>query len=361
MFFGAGNIIFPLVVGRLSGTETSYAILGLGISAVIFPFLGLIAMMLYSGDLKAFLSRLGKWPAFVFLFALQMSQGPIGAMPRLITLMHASLKAYLPMSLLVFSFLISMIVFLLTIRQQRIIHLLGVILTPLLLLTLAILIMVGSIGAPAAQPVFEGSYHYFGQGLKLGYQTMDLTAALLFATMVIPHLSRGVSGPKEVRRRMTQASLIASLLLMATYIGLCWISAHHSFPNAAPEDLLQCIAVQILGPWGGVISAMAVFLACFTTAISLAAVFSSYLKKELLKDRFGDGFALALTLGITAGFANLGFSGIMKLWGPLLEVLYPSLIVLCLFNIAHSMYQVKPIRAPVFFMLGFSLAGYCFG
>src|SRR5258708_4471404 len=84
MFFGAGNIIFPLIVGRLSGTQTPYAILGLGISAVVFPFLGLIAMMLYGGSIRAFLERLGKWPALALLFVLQMSQGPVGAMPRLV-------------------------------------------------------------------------------------------------------------------------------------------------------------------------------------------------------------------------------------------------------------------------------------
>lgn len=364
MFFGAGNIIFPLIVGRLSGTETPYAILGLGFSAVAFPFLGLIAMMFYSGNLDAFLSRLGKWPAIALLFALQMSQGPVGAMPRLVTLMHASVKPYLPnLSLLSFSIFICLAVFLLTIRPQRIIHLLGVILTPLLLLTLGVLVIVGSIWAPEAQPVLGGSVHYFGQGLKLGYQTMDLTAALLFATMIMPHLSQGTKDPKEVRRRMTYASLIASGLLMATYIGLCWISAHHSWTlgEVAPEDLLQRIAVQVLGPFGGIISAAAVFLACLTTAISLSAVFSTYLKKHFFKERVSNGTSLALTLGVTAAFATLGFGGIVKIWGPLLEVLYPSLIVLCLMNIAHRLYEVKPIRVPVFITLGIAVGGYYFG
>ena len=361
MFFGAGNIIFPLLVGRSSGDAVPYAVLGLGFSAVLFPFLGLIAMMFYDGKLKEFLARLGRWPAFILFFALQMSQGPAGAMPRLVTLMHASIKPYIPLSLLAFSLIVSLGVFLLTVRPQRVIHLLGSVLTPLLLLTLGTLIVVGSIWAPEAQPVFEGSGYYFGQGLKMGYQTMDLTAALLFATMILPHLSQGTSNPREIRRRMTQASLIASGLLMATYIGLCWISAHHSFPNAAPEDLLHQISVRILGPFGGIISAAAVFLACLTTAISLAAVFSNYLKSELFQNRIAEKYSLGITLGVTAFMANLGFSGIVKLWGPILEVLYPALIVLCLMNIAHSLYQVKPIRVPVYVTLGFALGGYCFG
>lgn len=337
MFFGAGNLIFPLIVGRLSGSETPFAILGLGISAVAFPFLGLIAMMLYEGNIKAFLSRMGVWPALALLFVLQMSQGPVGSMPRLVTLMHASVKSYVPgLSLMVFSLAICAIVFLLTVRQQKIIRLLGVVLTPLLLLTLAILVIVGSIHAPDAHLAAEGSAYYFGQGLKLGYQTTDLIAALLFATVVLPHLSQGTGDRRIIWKRMTAASLIASGLLMASYIGLCWLSAHHSFPDAAPEELLHLIAVKILGPFGGLVSSAAVFLACLTTAISLSAVFTQYLRDELAKGKLSNGAALALTLGITAAVANLGFGGIVKMWGPLLEVLYPILIVLCLYNIFQT-------------------------
>jgi LIVCS family branched-chain amino acid:cation transporter len=361
MFFGAGNIIFPLLVGRLSGTETPYAILGLGLSAVAFPFLGLIAMMLYGGDIIAFLSRLGKWPAFALLLVLQLSQGPLGAMPRLVTLMHASIKEFLPIPLLLFSLLICSAIFFLVIRPQRIIHLLGHILTPLLLLTLAILVIVGSLYAPAAQAVQESSSHHFLLGLKMGYQTTDLIAALLFATVILPHLSQGTTDKALIRRRMTSASLIASVLLMATYIGLCWISAHHSWTlgDVAPEDLLQRIAIQVLGPVGGMVSAAAIFLACLTTAISLAAVFSHYLRNDLLKKRPTNGASLAMTLGLTAALANLGFSGIVKLWGPLLEALYPALIVLCLLNIGHSLYRLKPVRLPIFITLGAVLGSLC--
>ncbi len=366
MFFGAGNLIFPLIVGRTAGTETPYAILGLGLSAVIFPFLGLIAMMLYGGNISLFLARLGKWPALGMLFVLQMSQGPAGAMPRLVTLMHASVKPYFPqISLGIFSLVICTAVFLLTVRPQKIVRLLGVILTPFLLLTLAVLIFVGIMDAPAAQVVSGSSAHYFGLGLKMGYQTTDLIAALLFATIVLPHLSQGVTedekGKKLIRRRMTLASLIAAGLLMTSYIGLCWLSAHHSwtFSNEIPpEALLQAIALKILGPVGGMVSAGAVFLACLTTAISLSAVFSNYLRDDLFFKKISTPNALGFTLFITAAVANLGFGGIVKLWGPLLEVLYPALIVLCLFNIAYSLFKTKPLSSPVFFTLGLAMGGF---
>jgi LIVCS family branched-chain amino acid:cation transporter len=249
------------------------------------------------------------------------------------------MKSFFPdFSLFVFSILICALVFFLTIKPQKIIDLLGSVLTPLLLLSLGVLVTVGIFWAPIVPLGSEGSGHYFQQGIFLGYQTMDLSAALLFATMVLPHLSGGTNDPKVVRRRMIQASLIASGLLMAVYVGLAWIAARHcgDFGQVSPEDLLQSISVKILGPFGGIVSSVAVFLACFTTAISLASVFAGYVRQELFKNRFGNGVSLCITLGFTALIANMGFRGIIGLWGPLLTVLYPLLIAICIYNIAKA-------------------------
>ena len=147
---------------------------------------------------------------------------------------------------------------------------------------------------------------------------------------------------------------------MIAYIGLCFVAAHHAAHLAlfSPEERLQAIAVKVLGPFGGIVAASAVFLACLTTAISLTAVFSDYLQEDILRRR--GSFSFAITLAIAAVMANLGFSGIMKIISPLMEILYPALIVLCLVNIAHCRYQLKPIKLPVYAALGLGLAGFCF-
>ena len=363
MFFGAGNLVFPLLVGKNAGAESASALTGLSLSAVAFPFLGLAAIMLYGGDLKAFLARLGKWPAAALLFVLAMSQGPIGAMPRLVTLMHASVKPYFDISLGLFSILICALVFFLTIRPSRMMHLLGAILTPLLLLTLGLLFAVGLSNGPQPLPVPEGAAHHFQQGLQGGYQTLDLTAALLFGMLMIPHLSKGGATISEVRKKMLGASSIAAGLLMISYIGLCYLSASYSsvIPAGISDvDYLHAIAVQILGPSGSILATGAVFLACLTTAISLAAVFAAYLRSEFLKEKGGSVLPLALTLIATALMANLGFSGIMKIWGPVLGILYPGLIVLCLFNIANKLFEVKMVKTPVFAALALGSASFIF-
>lgn len=352
MFFGAGNIVFPLIIGRSAASEAFSAIGGLGLSAVLFPFLGLIAMMLYQGNLKVFLAKLGKWPAFALMFILYMSQGPVGSMPRLITLMYASIQPYFPsLPLSLFSLIICATVLVMTIRPRKMIKLLGVVLTPILLLALSVLVFFGIENAPQPLVSEHSSAHQFIQGLKGGYQTLDLTAALLFATMIMPHLSRGidpVGNQQELRKRMTYASIIAASLLMASYVGLCYLSAHHSAAigtEVAPVDLLHSIAVKILGPVGGLIAAIAVFMACLTTAISLAAVFADYLHTEFFQQKVGRTQSLLITLGITAAMANLGFTAIANILGPVLEILYPGLILLCLFNIGYSLYRSRLVRA----------------
>jgi LIVCS family branched-chain amino acid:cation transporter len=363
MFFGAGNLVFPLLIGKHAGAESLSALSGLSVSAVLFPFLGLAAIMLYGGDLKAFLARIGKWPAAALLFILAMSQGPIGAMPRLVTLMHASIAPYWNVPLGLFSIFICALVFFLTLKPTRMMHLLGVILTPLLLLTLGLLFGFGLFNGPAPQPVPEGAAFHFQQGLQGGYQTLDLTAALLFGMLMIPHLSKGGLSVSEVRKKMLGASSIAAGLLMLSYIGLCYLSASYgpSIPShIANVDYLHALAVKILGPSGSLIATGAVFLACLTTAISLAAVFAEYLRSELFKEKVGSTWPLAITLFASALMANLGFSAIMKIWGPILGILYPSLIVLCLFNIANKLLEVKMVKTPVFAALALGSAGFIF-
>lgn len=367
MFFGAGNLIFPLLVGQAAGDATPFAILGLGISAVAFPLLGLVSVMLFGGSLMRFLERLGKWPALFFLFVCQASHGPTGAIARLVTLMHASFRTYIPsLSLFVFSFLICGLIFLLTVRPKRIVDLLGSLLTPFLLASLSVLVLVGITDGSVARHVPEGGWYHFLHGLKGGYQTMDLLGALLFATVIFPHLSKGTehmpkkAAQKVLRKRMGYASLIASILLMLVYIGMSWIAATHlSVQDTAlpPEQLLLHISQNVLGPTGSLVSAIAIFFACLTTGISLSAVFAQYLKEVLCKDKISFPSALGITLFITAIFANLGFETIVRVLTPILEIMYPAIIVLCLLNIAHSFYALKPIKTPVFATMGISIGG----
>ena len=50
MFFGSGNLVFPLRLGVESGDSYIASTIGFIITGVAMPFLGLFSVMLYKGD-----------------------------------------------------------------------------------------------------------------------------------------------------------------------------------------------------------------------------------------------------------------------------------------------------------------------
>ena len=70
MFFGAGNIVFPLVLGQIVKDGITLASFGLFLTAVLVPFFGLVAITLFKGNYVTFFNRLGKTPALVLIFIL---------------------------------------------------------------------------------------------------------------------------------------------------------------------------------------------------------------------------------------------------------------------------------------------------
>ncbi|MBS0185256.1 MAG: branched-chain amino acid transport system II carrier protein [Proteobacteria bacterium] len=65
MFFGSGNLVFPLQLGVMSHGHYALANLGLLITGVLIPFLGLWSMMLYNGNRDQYFGLLGKFAPFI--------------------------------------------------------------------------------------------------------------------------------------------------------------------------------------------------------------------------------------------------------------------------------------------------------
>lgn len=357
MFFGAGNLIFPLLIGKDVGGNAWYAIAGLGLTAVVVPFLGLATMVLFQGNYYNFFGRIGKVPGIFLFLILQLILGPFGVIPRLVTLMHAMTKPYLlHISLMPFSLFIVILIFLCSFKRERIVHFLGM-LTPILLLCIATLVLLGLFGVSPLNPISIPPEKSFFQGLVGGYNTMDLIAAFVFATMILPHFRQEmkIENPalrvKSLYKRMIFPSAIAASLLFLTYCSLCLVSSFHGSSLDAsipPEELLSAIAVKLLGPIGGFIAAMSVALACLTTAVTLTSIFAEFLRKDLCREKMNGYATLTITLVITTIFANLGFKGITAFLTPLLQIVYPGLILLTLLNLSHLLFGWRMVKIPVF-------------
>jgi LIVCS family branched-chain amino acid:cation transporter len=362
MFFGAGDLIWPLILGGQVGDRSLSATLGLLISGVSLPLLGLMAMMLFSGDTRAFFSKAGRWPGIILLFVIQAILGPLGSLPRLITLCHASLHPYMPdfITLPIFSVLAVALIFALTLKRHRLIDIVGVVLGPLLLICLGAILVCGFIHHPEAAASSLSNPQAFQSGLNVGYNTLDLIASFIFAPLVLTYFQ--AEDKKSRIKKMVKASLIAAGLLAAMYIGLTYVASYYTshLPLHAPEERLGAISLHLLGPVGAFFSCMAIALSCLTTAIPIAAISASYIHEDLMRKKGSLALATCLSLGIAMIIANLGFMGIAALLSPILQILCPGLILLSIFNILHQLYAIKMRKMPVYAAFAIATVGYFF-
>ncbi len=361
MFFGAGDLIWPLILGGQAGSQNFYAMSGFLITGVTLPLLGLCAMLMFFGNYNDFFSRLGRWPGFVVIFIVQAILGPIGSIPRLYTLAHATMKPYLPFeaSLLTFSILSSVVVLCFTIKRSRVVDILGTILTPILLISLGMILFQGLSGPPAALVPEGGSGFYFKHGVLTGYNTLDLIASFIFAPFVLSYFC-DVEGESSERSRgiaakqMLQASCIAAVLLSLTFVGLTYVASYYTpvLGEHLPEERLSMISLHLLGREGALLSCVAVAMACLTTAIPLTTIAADYIRRDLLNDKVNQFVPLLFVLIISGAIANLGFMGIAESLSPVLHILCPGLIMLCLFNIYEKVYNKRLSPWPIFVVFG---------
>lgn len=366
MFFGAGDLIWPLIIGSDAGTMNFWVICGFLVTAVSLPLLGLCSLMLYLGDYRAFFGRLGKWPGFVVLLIIQLILGPVGSIPRLFTLAYATLRPYFAadIGLLGFSVFASVLVFFLCIRRQQIIELLGLVLTPILLLSLGAIFYVGFQDHPPPQEVDMAVSSAMYWGLSKGYNTLDLIASFIFAPFVLSYFIEDTGEIKTaesrnlVIKKMFMASCIAAFMLSGMYFALSYLASFYGpviGVGLPKEQLLSTLSLYLLGPYGGLVASVAVVMACLTTAIPLTRIFSDFLRQDLIgEERLPPLAALVVTLAISGSLANLGFMGITEMLEPLLHLLCPALIVLCVVNSVAKLYEMDVNRTPVFLVFGLS-------
>ena len=86
LFFGAGNLIFPVHLGQMAGSNVWLAILGLLITGVGLPLLGVAALGISrSNGLFDLSSKVNRPYAMFFTCALYLTIGPFFAIPRCAT------------------------------------------------------------------------------------------------------------------------------------------------------------------------------------------------------------------------------------------------------------------------------------
>lgn len=352
MFFGSGNLVFPLIVGQESQGHYLLASFGLILTGVLVPFLGVLGMVMYKGDIYSFFSSFGKRGTFIFSFLALALMGPFGVLARCLTVAHGALTLLLPgLSLPIASVCFCLIIYLLTANKNRIVSLLGTYLTPILLLSIGAIGIVGLSHTEIPEAATLTTFSAFNNGFFQGYQTMDLLAAFFFSQFVIGQLHQRVSQTTEenamlkvfCKSAVVGASALSVVYFMLVVLG--WVY-HQLLVDAAPQEMLGIIAMASLGKFAAPCLCMAIVLACLTTAIVLTSLFADFLRQEVSQEKIGRHLSLGITLAIGFAVSTLDFGGIARFLGPLLETVYPALITLTLVNIACKLLSFRTSHWP---------------
>lgn len=362
MFFGSGNLVFPLLIGTQTLDTSTFSTLGLILTAVIVPFLGLFGMILYNGNTRDYFDKLGRIPAFFLILMMLSLMGPFGVVPRCITVAYGGLNVLYPdLPFDWFSAGFCTLITILIWKSNRVVDVIGLLLTPFKLGGLLLLMIVGLYYAPEIQQTTLSNSEGFFTGLHLGYQTMDLMAAFFFSATTVAYLRQNLKPGDDGQtlfKISLQSLIIGALLLALAYIGFVKLGAHYAAQliGVKPESLLVVIAEKTMGLYALPIVGYTMAIACLATAVILTILFVDFLFSEILKGKINEKICIFITIGITYAMSLLGFSKICSVLGQVLEIAYPALIGLALGNILSKFSKFDLARVGFWSILGLNMA-----
>lgn len=337
MFFGAGNVVFPPHLGMHAGEQWANGFLFYFIADIGLALVAMFAI-LHSGGADNITGRIGHAASNVLMCAVILCIGPMVAIPRTAaTTLEMSVTPFFSgMSPVVFSIIFFAVILLLSIKQSAVIDIVGKILTPALLIGLLVLIVKGFV-SPIGDIVDTGvsASEVTVNGIKSGYQTMDVLAAMAFGIIILSSADeKGYTDSKSAAKMIGIAAALSGVLLMIVYFGLTYLGATAStvFPtDISRANLVIGIVELLLGKAGLIIFAIVVALACITTAVALVSSAASFFAK-LANNKISYGVFVTVICVSSAIISNLGLDTIIAIATPILDIVYPPMLVLILLS-----------------------------
>ncbi|MDP2193400.1 MAG: branched-chain amino acid transport system II carrier protein [Alphaproteobacteria bacterium] len=351
MFFGSGNLIFPLSVGRYALDHYMYAIAGLFLTAVLVPIMGFVGTVFDQGDRHLYFKPLGKKLTFILTLLMLVLLGPFGVIPRCISVSYGGMVgAYPTLDLWHFSLIFCALTGALIWRPNKVVSIIGVFITPFKLSGIFFLIVVGIYYAPETMIGNNPAGQVFTHAFVQGYQTMDLLAAFFFGCTIVSYIHNQIKNTEHrfhlLVRHSFYAGIIGLSLLALAYTGFVVLGASYALhlKDIAPESLLVTISGVALGPIAIPIVAYTIFISCLSTATILAKLFAEFLHKDICKQSISYTHSVILTMIIAFAMSLLGFQTIVNFLAFFLSWLYPLLIIYALYKIVQGIRQYQRVK-----------------
>ncbi|MBP3906512.1 MAG: branched-chain amino acid transport system II carrier protein [Peptostreptococcaceae bacterium] len=338
MFFGAGNLIFPPFLGLTSGENWITGFGGFIIADVGLALLAVAAAAKCGGDVTKILHRSGENLAKILGIAIMICLGPLLAIPRTAaTTFEMGVQPIVGdlVSPIIFSIIFFIMVLILTIKPSKVVDIIGKVLTPALLIALAVLIIKGIVnplGSISPDTMIE---NVFANGVSQGYQTMDTLGAVALSAILIASIhDKGYTKDSDKISIAIKAGIVAAIGLCFVYGGLTYLGATVSNLYAGQDmntisqtALIVGITESVLGGPGKIILGVIVALACLTTAIGLTSATGNYFSK-LTNGKLKYEVIVTIVSIFSAIVSNFGVDMIIKISAPILNMVYPATILL---------------------------------
>jgi len=355
MFFGAGNLIFPVHLGQLAGANIIPAAIGFILTAVGIPILGVAAIgNTHSDGLQTLSNKVGKGYGYFFTMALYLTIGPFFAIPRCATVSFTTGVFPLfgegadePLTLFLFSAVFFAVVLAASLFPAKITVWIGKIINPVFLVFLLILVISAllhpgtSIAAVTPADGYTTGAAALFSGFIEGYGTMDAIAGLAFGIVVIDIIrGMGVKEDGAVARDVLGSGILTGILMAVIYVLtiLMGTQSRGLFATSANGGIaLSQIATHYLGSAGSVILAVTITFACLKTSIGLvtgcACTFVKMFPRFLRYKTWAVIFCV-----FSFAVSNVGLSAIINYSLPALMLLYPLTITLILLALCGHLF-----------------------
>ncbi|MGJ1195317.1 branched-chain amino acid transport system II carrier protein [Sphingobacterium spiritivorum] len=339
MFFGAGNLLLPPLIGVGAGQYWGLAISGFGLTGILLPFLGVLSVVNSGETFEDLAGRVHKTVALVLGAVIMLGIGPLIAIPRTAaTTYEVGLLPNFPsLSPIWGSVLFFVVTFVLSIRPSKVVDVIGNFLTPVLLILLLTLITIGILHPISDPTTGTGtSVTAFTSGFMEGYQTLDVLASVIFAGIIITAARmKGYTSLKEKNQIVISAGLMAAIFLLLIYGGLVILGATSGYSTGNDikrAELLLFISNKILGGYGTIAISLSIALACLTTAIALTCAVGTFFS-TLFKNKISYEVIVTICCLLSGILSITGVEYIIEVAYPFLAFIYPIVITLVLYVI----------------------------
>ncbi len=360
LFFGAGNLILPPLLGFQSGSLWWLVTFGFCVSAVLIPICGILAHAKLQGTIFDFGKKVSPTFSLVYSFLIYAISISLPS-PRTAAVTHEMAIAPLfGSSPLLTSVVYFLLVFVFVMNRSKILNIIGKLLTPAIIVIL--LLVIGS-ALFSYEHAFGTSLFQspFTDGILEGYQTFDAIGAVVVGGVIIISINlKNKTASYEAKKVLIRrAGWLAGLGLFLIYAGLIITGAlmHGEFEtDISRTALLSGISLKTLGNTANLFLSILVSLACFTTAVGIITGTADFVKYRFKESKrvYLITAVVGCVLGVVMGQFDVGY--IIAVALPALMFIYPITIVLILLNVVPEKYAPAQVfKAVVLTTIIFSI------